>query len=176
MWVSQLATLIRGNPGADRGEREIDAFGGPAKRHLLVSHRRGHRRRQLRWHMRLAHVAHEANALTGDGADEALLVAAVTERPPRGVDAAGQCRFRHDPSAPDCGDQVVLADDAVATLQEVDQEVEHQRLAAAQLPPLDVERIVAEQEEQTFPRGRISIASGGPDDAVAAAEEREVNE
>ena len=37
-------------------------------------------------------------------------------------------RIRHDPAAPDRGDEIVLADDAVAVLHQVNQQVEHLRL------------------------------------------------
>ena len=42
-----------------------------------------------------------------------LIFAAIADRLSRGIDAAGQCRIRHDPAAPDRGDEIVLADDAV---------------------------------------------------------------
>ena len=75
-----------------------------------------------------AHVADEAQALARDGADQPLLLAAVADRLARGIDAAGQGRLRHDPAAPDRSDEIVLADDAVAVLHQVDQQVEHLRL------------------------------------------------
>ena len=46
----------------------------------------------------------------------------------RGVDAAGQCRIRHDPAVPDRRDEIVLADDAIAVLDQANQQIEHLRL------------------------------------------------
>ena len=65
--------------------------------------------------------------LRGNGAQQRLALAAVADGGPDGIDAAGQRRIRHHPSAPDAGDQVVLADHPVAVLQQVDQQVEHLR-------------------------------------------------
>src|SRR5258708_38166019 len=75
-----------------------------------------------------AHSTDEAEALARDGADQLLLLAAVADRLARGVDAAGQRRIRHDPAAPDRRDEIILADDALAILHQVDQEIEHLRL------------------------------------------------
>jgi hypothetical protein len=65
---------------------------------------------------------------------------------------------------PHPGDEIVLADDAVAVAQQVDQQVEHLRLdrnelrPAAQLAPLDIERVVAELE--VHPSSPVAAASG----------------
>ena len=77
------------------------------------------------------HVADKAQALARDGADQPLLVAVVADRLADGIDPAGQRRFRDDAAAPDRRDQVVLADDAVAVLDQADQQVEHLRLHGA---------------------------------------------
>ena len=45
-----------------------------------------------------------------------------------GVDAGRQRRFRHDPAVPDGIQYVVLADHAIAVLDEVEQEIEDLRL------------------------------------------------
>src|ERR1700722_8258713 len=88
-----------------------------------------------------AHYANEAQALARECADQLLVLAAVADRLSRGVDAAGQRRIRRDPAAPDRSDEIVLADDAVAVLHQVNQQVEHLRLygnklgIAAQLAP-----------------------------------------
>src|SRR5262245_25273832 len=95
-----IGDLDQRRSAADRGEREVDAFGRSAKRHLLVRHRRGHRRRQLRRHLALAHDAHEPNALAGGGADEALLLAVIADGAPGGVDAARERRVGHDATVP----------------------------------------------------------------------------
>ena len=60
--------------------------------------------------------------------------------------------FRDDAAAPDRGDQIVLADDAVAVLHQVDQQVEHLRLdgdgvgAAPQLAPVHIKRMIAKEK------------------------------
>src|SRR5712675_1587312 len=98
------------------------------------------------------HVADETESLAGDGADQLLVVAAVAERLAGGVDAAGQGGIRHDPAAPDRGDEVVLAHHAVAVLHQVDQEVEHLGLdrngfeAAAQLPPVGIKPMISKEK------------------------------
>ena len=96
----------------------------------------------------------KAEALARDGADQALLLAAVADRLARGVDAAGQRRFRHDAALPDRGDEIVLADHPLAILDQVDQKVEHLRLerdqlaVAPQLAPVRVEDIIPEKKLQ----------------------------
>jgi hypothetical protein len=60
--------------------------------------------------------------------DQRLLGAAVARCPARGIDAAGQGRFRNDPAAPDAIDKVVLAHHELPVAQQVDQEIEHLRL------------------------------------------------
>ena len=101
---------------------------------------------------RPAHVANEAKPLACDGADQFLLLAAVADRLARGVDTAGQGRIRHDSAAPDRGQQIVLADDAVAVFHQVDQEIEHLRLygdnlgAAAQLPPVRIKPMIGKEK------------------------------
>ena len=91
-----------------------------------------------------------------------LIPAAVADRPSRRVDPARQRRVRHDPSAPDRSDQVVLADDAVVVLHQVDQQVEHLRfdldrlLAAAQFAAASVENVIGETKQHGEPQSAIS--------------------
>jgi hypothetical protein len=69
----------------------------------------------------------------------------VADRPPNQVDAGGQRRLRNNSSIPDCGHKIVLADDAVAVGDQVDQQVEdfwfngQQIAVAAKLAPLRIE-------------------------------------
>ena len=125
------------------------------------SHRRG--RGPL-----LAHLADKADALARDRADEVLALAAVADRPAQRVDSAGQRRFRYDPSAPDRGDEIVLAHHAVAVRNEMDQEVEDLRLERDQLavtlelPAIGVEVEISEKDEQIQPRPRPERAPGAP--------------
>jgi hypothetical protein len=87
----------------------------------------------------------------GDRPDQALLFTAVTDRLAHGVDVAGQGRFGDDAPAPDHSQQVVLADDVLAILHEVEQQVEDLRPnrdglgMPGQLPPIGVERVLSEQ-------------------------------
>ena len=74
------------------------------------------------------HIADESDALARDGSDQPLLLAAVADRPARSVDTAGKRRIRHDPAAPDRGEQIVLADDTLAILHEIDEQIEDLRL------------------------------------------------
>ncbi len=96
--------------------------------------------------------ADEAKALARDGADQFLVFTAVADCAARGVDAAGQRRFRHDPSAPDRADQVVLADDAIAVLHQEYQEIEHLGLdgyrlrTAKKLAAVGIERMIVKEK------------------------------
>ena len=99
-----------------------------------------------------ANVADEAKALARDGADQALVPAAVADCPARRVDPAGQGGFRDDPPVPDLFNQIVLGDDAVAILDEIDEEVEHLRLdgnafaAARKLAAVDVKYMIGKEK------------------------------
>jgi len=75
-----------------------------------------------------AHFPDEAHAFTRDRANQLLFPAAVADRPSRRVDAACQRRVRYDPSAPDGRNEIVLADDPIAILHQVDQQIEDLRL------------------------------------------------
>ena len=72
-------------------------------------------------------LADETDTLARHGADQALCLAAVADRLARGIDPAGQGRFRNDPPAPDRVQQIVLGDDAVAIADQVHQQVEDLR-------------------------------------------------
>src|SRR5467141_3611191 len=94
------------------------------------------------------HSADEPEALARNGADQLLVLAAVADRLSHSVDAAGQRRIRNDPAAPDRSDEIVLADDPVAVLHQINQEIEYLRLngnpfgAAAQFAPVRVKRMI----------------------------------
>ena len=153
--------LLRIAAHVDEGQhgdgRPVGQRQGRARLVLAVIRRRigGAGRRHVRWPdaVRLgAHGADETQALAWDGADQALAFAAVADRVACRVDAAGQRRVRHDAAAPDRGDEVVLADHAVAVVQQVNQQVEYLRLnrdasgTAAQLAPVGVKRVIGEAE------------------------------
>ena len=94
------------------------------------------------------HVADEAKALSRDGADHGLILAAVADRLARGVDPARQRRFGDDAAVPDRLDQIVLGDDAVAVFDQMNQQIEHLRLdrdalaAAGQLAEVGIKHMV----------------------------------
>jgi len=75
----------------------------------------------------------------------------------RRCDPAVERRIGDDPPAPHRRQQIVLADDALAVPQQVDEEVEDLRLqldllaAAAQLATRGVEHMVTEQKPQSGP-------------------------
>jgi hypothetical protein len=77
-----------------------------------------------------------------------LLLATVTNRFARRVDAAGQRRVRHNTAAPYCSDEILLADDAITILQQVDQQVEDLRFdgnrigAPAEFAPIGIKCVI----------------------------------
>jgi hypothetical protein len=76
----------------------------------------------------LAHGTDEANTLARQGTDQALGLAAVAQHLAHRADPTGKGRFGDDPAAPDCRQEVVLADPAVTVLHQIDPEVEDLRL------------------------------------------------
>src|SRR5882724_6517489 len=77
--------------------------------------------------------ANEAKALARKGPDQLLLLAIVADGTSSGVDAAVERRVRYDPAAPHQSNEIVPADDVIAVLQEMDQQIEHLRLGRDQL-------------------------------------------
>lgn len=96
------------------------------------------------------------------GADQSLLGAAVTNYRARRVDARRQCGIRDDPTTPYRLYQIILADDALAIADQINQEVEDLRRdrnrhpASAQFPPIAIERVIAKDERHV----RISPDAG----------------
>jgi hypothetical protein len=78
--------------------------------------------------LRFPDRANEPEAFAGRRADETLVFAAISNGDAGGVDAAGQRRFRDDPSVPDGFHDLVLADDPAAVLDEESENVEDLRL------------------------------------------------
>ena len=80
--------------------------------------------------------------------DQLLVFAAVTNCLSCSVDAAGQRGILHDPTTPNRGEEVVLADDTVAVLQQVHQQIEYLRLnrneieTAAELASVRIKRMI----------------------------------
>src|SRR4029079_13541782 len=106
------------------------------------------------------HVADEPDASACDGADQFLFRGAVADRFARGVDTAGKGRVRHDPAAPDRGEKIILADNALVVLQKIGQDVEYLRLdgnrpvATAQLAGVGIKRMIGKEKLHAFPRER----------------------
>ena len=104
-----------------------------------------------------AHSADEAKSLARDGADQLLIFAVVADRLSRGVDTAAQRRIRYDPAAPDRSDEIVLADEAVAVLHQVNQQVEDLWLdrneleTAAQFAAADIKRMIGKEKLHVAP-------------------------
>ena len=104
-------------------------------------------------------IADKPDAPARDGADQFLLRGAVADGLARGVDAAGKGRIRNRPAAPDRGEEIVLADDALAIFQKVGQDVEYlrfdvnRRAAAPQLAAVGIKRMIGKEKLHSFPPG-----------------------
>ena len=102
------------------------------------------------------YVADEAKALSRDGADHGLILAAVADRLARGIDPARQGGLGDDAAVPDRLDQIVLADDVVAIFDQVNQQIEHLRLdrhalaAAGQFAKVDIKHMVGKEKLHGF--------------------------
>jgi hypothetical protein len=72
--------------------------------------------------------ANESKAFARNRPDKFLARAAITDRLARGVDTAGQRRFRDSSAVPDFIEKVILADHTIAIFEQVYQEVEDLRL------------------------------------------------
>jgi hypothetical protein len=100
------------------------------------------------------HRAHEAHALAGQGSNKTLVLPCVSDRASRRVDTGTQRRFRHDPPVPDCSNQIVSADNAIAILDQVLEEIEDLRShcdeigPAAQFAPVGIKRKIFEAIKQ----------------------------
>jgi hypothetical protein len=102
--------------------------------------------------LRFSDLANEPEALAGNRSDQALTFTAIADRLANCIDMAGHRRFRDDPPAPHRMQQAILADNALAVLHQVDQQVEDLRPngnrlgSPGQLPPLRVEHAVSKHE------------------------------
>jgi hypothetical protein len=116
-------------------------------------------------------MAYEAKALARQGLDQPLGVAAVADGAAGCVDAGCQCRIRDDASVPNRGDEIVLAHDAFAVADQMQQQVEYFRLHRQQmvfmpqLASLGIERVVLKEVEHltgsSFRKGECSTARTG---------------
>src|SRR5216683_1096447 len=96
------------------------------------------------------HGANKAKALPRNGPDQLLILAVIADRVSGGVDAAVERRVGYDPAAPYQLNEIIPADDVVAMLQQMNQQVEHLRLhgnqlaATAQLAKGGIENMIVE--------------------------------
>ena len=92
----------------------------------------------------LADFAYEPHAFSWQRFDEVLRLAAVANRGPSRIDAGAQRRLRNNAPIPQRREQIILADDAPAVLNQVDQKIEdlglkgNQIASPAQLTPVCV--------------------------------------
>src|SRR5262245_14037583 len=123
----------------------------------------------------MLHVADEAHALARDRPHQLLLVAAVADCLAHRIDAAVEGRIRNNSATPYGRDQIILADDAVAILDEIDQEIENLRLdrddraTRAQLPALRLERKISECKQHVVARNFVKPKY------ISALKRREIN-
>src|SRR5262252_3675346 len=117
------------------------------------------------WRGAVIDIADEAKPALVECANEALVVAAVAERAPRGADEGAQRRLRDDAALPHRIDQLVLADDAIAVANQVNQEIEHLRLdvndraRVSQLMACNINLEIRETEDQATPPGWEGVSS-----------------
>ena len=96
--------------------------------------------------------ANEPEAFAGDCPDQALFLAVVANRLACRIDMTGYGCFRNDPAVPYRAKQIILADDALAILHQVNQQVEYLRAdrnrlgASGELPSSGVESVVSKRE------------------------------
>jgi hypothetical protein len=139
--------VVEGEDGDDRVGRCV----GPYRR-------LGHGNRDVR--LRLD-VGDEHVALTVDRPDHLLCATGVPDGPADRLDLRRECRFAHEAIAPDVVEQLRLGDDAVAVLDEVDEDrhgarlERHQLTATPDLPPGDVEHAVREPHPHRFEPTRV---------------------
>src|SRR6516225_6403339 len=106
------------------------------------------RLRRRRGRLFRSHVTDKAKALARNGAQETLILACVLYSLAHRIDATGQRRLRDDTAIPHLVEQLILADDAIAILDEIQQEVEDLRLerhafaGATQLSPSHIKRMI----------------------------------
>ena len=102
------------------------------------------------WCPHFPNVTNEAEAFAGDRSDEALFPTAIAYGFACRVDVTGQGQFGDDAATPHPVQQVILADDVLAVLQQIQQQIEDLRAnrnrlgAPCELPPLLVEHVVVE--------------------------------
>jgi hypothetical protein len=102
--------------------------------------------------LQFVNVADEPKTFAGERPDQTLFLATVPDCLAHRIDVTGQGGFGNDPPVPHRLEQVVLADDVFAVLNQVDQEVERLRAyrndlrPPGEFPPVRVERAISESK------------------------------
>ncbi len=118
--------------------------------------------------LRFPNVADEPEAFAGDCADQALLFAAVADRLADRIEMTGEGRFGDDPATPHCVQHVILADDALAVPNQIEQQIEDLRPDGdhlgppGELAPVGVEHAVGEDKLQFDAPWPVLGGAGGP--------------
>jgi hypothetical protein len=92
----------------------------------------------------------EPDAFARQRSDESLLVTAIADGGPYGVDAACERRFRNDAASPDGRDQIIPTNNAVTVLNEKPKQIKDLRLngdqaaIALQFAPIGIEFVFVE--------------------------------
>jgi hypothetical protein len=102
--------------------------------------------------------ADKAKAALVERADQGLFVPGVSDCSPRSIDPAAQGGFGDDPPIPNGIEDLVLADDAVAVLEEESQKVEdlwldmHHCSAMTKFMPTKIQFVASESKHHHFER------------------------
>src|SRR3954454_8929399 len=105
------------------------------------------------------HIADKAKPLARKRTDQNLPLAVIADGATNRVDLAAEGGFRDDSAAPDRGHQVILADDALAIMNEIEQEIEglrlrgDQRSTTPQFPAVCIKQILFERVYHSNPPG-----------------------
>jgi hypothetical protein len=108
-------------------------------------------------------LADKAKPLARQRAEEALPLAVVADSVAHRVDLAAEGGFRHDAAGPYRGEEVILADHALAILNEIEQEIEglrlggDQRRPAPQFPAVRIEQILFKSVDHSKSRQGLPL-------------------
>jgi hypothetical protein len=99
----------------------------------------------------LANIAHETETFARECADQLLVFAVVANRQAKSMDSPSQRGVGNSAAGPDSSDQIVLADHAMAIVEQVVEQIEHpgldsdDNIATAELAPRQIELTVSER-------------------------------
>jgi len=121
--LSALGLGVQDRRWALRGIFNLGRACASGERHRR-RRRRGIVRRRPKGGFVLLHRANEAEALALERADQGLRGPAVADRLARAIDRGGHRRIGYDPPAPNRLEQFILADNAVAMADQIDDQIE----------------------------------------------------